>query len=99
MLVLLGLAQAFGIDSQVHAEDTAVALSLMDPPWVSAIVNCGPNVTVTSGKLAQELRTLLSVAHFSDCRFHTNLAPTRFPTHLRLPADLPEALEVLSYLD
>jgi radical SAM superfamily enzyme YgiQ (UPF0313 family) len=99
VLVLLGLAEAFGSYSQVHAEETATALSQIDPPWVSAIVNRSADFTVNTGKLAQELRTLLSNAHFSDCRFHANLAPSLFPTHLRLPMDLARALEVLSYLD
>ena len=106
VIVLLGIG---GTElSEVHARETASALTRMDPPFVGALTT-----TVIPGtplhamqsegkyrlpgkfRMLEELQTIVADSEFSQCRFSTNHASNYLPMRSTLPRDKAAVLEVL----
>ncbi len=97
--------------SEVHARETGSLLSEMDPPFAGALTTTlvpGTPLYELSergefelpdrfGMLA-ELRTIVSGARLSGCRFSANHASNYLPLTSVLPRDKEQVLEVLDHV-
>jgi radical SAM superfamily enzyme YgiQ (UPF0313 family) len=106
VIVLLGIG---GVAlSEQHAENTATALSEMDPPFVGALTTTIVPGTPLSDmaaradfelpskfRMLEELRVIVANSEFSRCRFSSNHASNYLPLRGDLPRDKPAMLAVL----
>jgi radical SAM superfamily enzyme YgiQ (UPF0313 family) len=104
--VLLGIG---GVElSHEHAEDTGKVLSEMDPDFVGALslmivpgtpiaeeLRSGRLVLPTPFELIQELKTMISNCHFTDCFFASNHASNYLPLRIRMPGAKSQALQLI----
>jgi radical SAM superfamily enzyme YgiQ (UPF0313 family) len=106
VMVLLGMGGRER--SRVHAEETAKALSAMDPRYVSCLcvtpvpgtplheqVVRGEFEPVTPEETLDELRTIVERAELSGAVFRSNHASNYLPIGGRLPADRARLLEAI----
>ena len=98
VMVLLGIG---GVErSGQHAENTASALSEMDPPYVGALTTTVvPGTPLAKAEaegtfalpdkftMLQELRTIVAQSNFSATRFSANHASNYLPIRADLPRD------------
>ena len=101
--VLLGIG---GMElSQAHAEHTGKVLSEMDPDFVGALslivvpgtpmeeqIETGKLVLPTPFGLIQELETMITHCHVTNCFFASNHASNYLPLRIRMPEEKEEAL-------
>jgi len=102
--VILGLGGVEG--SHTHAMETGRVLSEMDPDYVGALslmivpgtpiqkeIETGRLVLPTPFGLIQELETMITHCHFTQCFFASNHASNYLPLRIRLPEQKEEALK------
>lgn len=106
VIVLLGIAGPEG--SARHAAETARLLTEMDPAYVGALTTtvvpgtplavaqaAGDFVLPDKWTMLEELRVLVDVSRFSNCRFSSNHASNYLPLRGTLPGDRDALLRLL----
>lgn len=97
--------------SREHAQQTASALTAMDPPFVGALTTTVVPETplhqqMQAGRfklpgkwdMLRELRTIVAESRFSNCRFSSNHASNYLPLRTVLPRDQAQVVSLIDAL-
>ena len=95
--------------SKQHAKNTATMLTQMDPDFVGALtlmlipetpiykdIQSGKIVALNQLEILEELKTIVELSNFTNCRFSSNHASNYLPLKTTLPNDKEKVLSIIN---